>query len=252
MHLFRIYAPTLGENTQSEFVLTKELSHRVLNVLRLTRDSSLILFDGHQKELLGRIVAVDKKKPLVIVQLTPFASKTVESPLFVHLAQAVSRGEKMDYTIQKSVELGVNKITPLFTKRGEVKLLGERLQRRLEHWQAVAVNACEQSGRVFLPNIETPPRNFTDWLAETQRLHPSLTKFILDPYAPESLSRSALKHQVNDVMLLVGPESGFDETEVEQAKKCGFRPVHLGPRTLRTETAGPVGAAVLQSCLGDM
>ncbi len=160
------------------------------------------------------------------------------------LVQGVSRGERMDWTIQKAVELGVVAIVPVFTERGGVKLDGDRLARRLEHWRGVIVAACEQCGRNRLPSI-APPRRFAEWL-------PTLTgpACVLDPAADAGLGE--LGRPSPTLSLIAGPEGGLTDAELAAARAAGGTAVRLGPRVLRTETAGIAALAALQALYGDL
>ncbi len=167
-----------------------------------------------------------------------------ESPLRTHLGQALSRGERMDWAIQKAVELGVSEITPLFTERCEVKLQGERADKRQAHWQQIAVSACEQCGRSSVPVIH-PPMALHDWLSALQVdvrlvLHHRTEQDLQSLPAPESAA------------LLIGPEGGLSAGEIAQAEQAGFHAARFGPRVLRTETAPVVALTMLQHLWGDV
>ena len=150
----------------------------------------------------------------------------------------------MDYTIQKSVELGVNKITPIFTERCNVKLKGKRLESKVNHWKNVITSACEQCGRNFVPKIDSPI-NLDNWLIQ-ERFGCCLTL-----YHASELSFKDLKKSPTNYTILVGPEGGLTQIEVKLSEKYGFIPIKLGPRTLRTETAALVAISILQSKWGD-
>jgi 16S rRNA (uracil1498-N3)-methyltransferase len=165
--------------------------------------------------------------------------------LRITLAQAIGKGDRMDQCLQKATELGVAAVQPLFTERTAVRLRGERLERRLEHWRRIMISACEQCGRAELPDL-APARELTGWLAEAQ---PAAPAFALVPGAARPLARVALGSA--PLTLFVGPEGGFSEAELEMLVAAGVEPVALGPRILRTETAGPAALAVLQTLRGD-
>jgi 16S rRNA (uracil1498-N3)-methyltransferase len=168
-----------------------------------------------------------------------------ESPLNIHLAQGISRGDRMDFTLQKSVELGVNTITPIFTERCGVKLSGERLEKKHQQWQKIVISACEQSGRCAVPIVATPIY-LADWLAqETAAL-----KLNLHPKAEHSIMNLPIENQ--RVRLLIGPEGGLSDDEIANANKAGFHDVLLGPRVLRTETAALTAITALQCRYGDL
>jgi len=204
---------------------------------------SVVLFDGTGGEHPGRIAAVDRS--VVRVQLDRYHPAECESPLAVGLVQVVSAGERMDLTIQKAVELGVAWIQPLITQWGKVRLDGERAERRVAHWQRVVVAACEQCGRNRVPPVH-PVREFTSWLP---LMPPAQARLLLDPAAAKRLSEAGPLSR--EVVLLSGGEAGFAPAEVASAERYGFLPVRLGPRVLRTETAGIAALAALQALWGD-
>ncbi len=225
-----------------EILLSEQSSHHLINVLRLKLGAMLVVFNGEGGEFNAEVVAVQKKN--ITVKLDAFKEISNESPLKIELAQGISRGDRMDYTIQKAVELGVTQITPLFTERCGVKLKGERLQKRMLHWQAVIVGACEQSGRCVLPKLNAP-LTLSEWLYQAK----AEVKFLCDPQAQMKLADFAA---VGSAVLLMGPEGGLSEAEVAEAIGAGFVGLSLGPRVLRTETAGLVGVALLQGAWGDL
>jgi 16S rRNA (uracil1498-N3)-methyltransferase len=167
-----------------------------------------------------------------------------ESPLAVVLAQGISSGERMDYTVQKSVELGVTVIQPLLTQRSVVRLTGERADKRVAHWQAVAAAACEQCGRNRVPEV-LPVQSLTHWLGTLR----GGVRYLLSPQAPNRLRE--LTRPADAITLLVGPEGGWDSTESAAAQTTGFAPLALGPRVLRTETAAVAALAAMQALWGD-
>lgn len=174
----------------------------------------------------------------------PWRDVERESPLDVTLAQAVSSGERMDFTLQKAVELGVRAIQPLASERSVVKLAGERADKRVAHWQGVVNAACEQSGRNRVP-VVAPIQPFLHWLGTP---HPGLN-LLLSPQADAPLS--ALPRPEGPITLLIGPEGGFGRNEVEAALSVGFTPVRLGARILRTETAALATLATMHALWGD-
>jgi 16S rRNA (uracil1498-N3)-methyltransferase len=169
-----------------------------------------------------------------------------ESALQVLLAQAMTSSEKMDWVIQKATELGVTVIQPLDTERSVARLTSERIAKRLEHWQQVAISACEQCGRNVLPELHAP-LEIMSWLQQMQKV--SDTKFVLLPEGSASLGAQA-KPQ-GKVVLLIGAEGGFTQTESDVAVRCGFTPIQMGSRVMRTETAAIAGLAALQTLWGD-
>ena len=202
------------------------------------------LLNGEGGEYVAVITRIDKKT--VAVQLNEFFSRDAESPLKLTLAQGISRGEKMDYTIQKAVELGVSRIVPLLTERCNVKLDEERRQKRFQHWQSIVVSACEQSGRNTLPEI-LAPQQLTSWLPSVQ----ADQCFVLAPTADKKLKQFSLQKNAH-VVLLIGPEGGLSPQEINAAAKHDFSPLVLGPRILRTETAAVAALTALQCCFGDL
>ncbi|GAA3526171.1 16S rRNA (uracil(1498)-N(3))-methyltransferase [Zobellella aerophila] len=223
--------------------LSEDGANHVGRVLRMQPGQALVLFDGNGGQYPATITAVDKKS--VTVQVGDFQNREVESPLHFHLGQVVSRGDKMDFTIQKSVELGVNVITPLFSSRCGVKLSGERLEKKLHQWQKIAIAACEQCGRNRIPEIR-PARPLEQWLSEqTAEL-----KLNLHPRAQFSVN--TLPPPSGGVRLLVGPEGGLSDQEIALARGQGFVDMLLGPRVLRTETAAMTAITALQCRFGDL
>ena len=214
-------------------------------VLRLRVGDRLSVFDGDGAEFLTTITAIGKSSAMLAVEQA-IAAKT-ESPLRVHLVQGVSRGERMDFVVQKATELGVKRITPVLTEFGVVKLDTRRGAKRREHWQKVAASACEQSGRVRLPLIDAPIP-LPHWFGEK----PSAVdaQLILKPGAETTLGQIAAP--TTKVCVLIGPEGGFSDSEYDDAVLAGFVPISLGPRVLRTETAAVAAVALLQARWGDM
>ncbi len=222
--------------------LDRSSSQHLVKVLRLKPGAELIVFNGDGSEYQALLIGVENKGAQVRVGQKKQPS--VESPLKIHLGQGVSRGERMDYVVQKSVELGVYEITPLITSRCNVKLTGQRLEKRVDHWQKVAISACEQSGRCIVPTIH-PSQSIGEWISNQTGW-----RLVCDPGASQSLSQ--LKHQQSNVALLIGAEGGLTDDEMHCAKQAGFEACSLGPRILRTETASVVAMALLQGLYGDL
>ncbi|GHE21291.1 16S rRNA (uracil(1498)-N(3))-methyltransferase [Halomonas urumqiensis] len=225
-----------------DVVLPDGPARHVGRVLRLGEGAPLCLFDGHGHEASAVIVAVTRKQ--VVARIEAIEPGAGESPLAVHLGQAISKGDRMDYAIQKSVELGVTAITPLYTEHGDVRLKGEREAKKHAHWQAVAASACEQCGRAVVPPVH-PPVALADWLAERDEA----LRLVLHPGVADALAESGTPPSA---ALLIGPEGGLADGEVAAARAAGFTPLSLGPRILRTETAPVVALALLQYRFGDL
>jgi 16S rRNA (uracil1498-N3)-methyltransferase len=219
--------------------LPQTLARYVGKVLRLPAGAELLVFDGRGAEWLAELQFVDGAAQL---QLKTPQPGLAESPLAVTLLQGIGRGERMDYAIQKAVELGVAAIQPVFTERTVVKLNPERLQKRMLHWQGIIVSACEQCGRSVLPTLLPAA------LLEAALQISADAKWLLAPAAQQPLASTK---RPQSAALLVGPEGGLSEAEISAAEAAGWQPWQLGPRVLRTETAGTAALAVLQARWGD-
>ena len=226
----------------AQIALPEEVHNHLVKVLRMRVDQQLVLFNGDGSDYLARLTEVEKRRSSVSIESADL--RTNESPLRIEIGQGLSRGERMDFAIQKATELGVSGITPLFTERSEVRLNAERQAKRTKHWQQVAISACEQSYRATLPSIGEP-QLLSDWLQNCD----AELKLVLSPHS-EPLVLGELQRP-SSVALLIGPEGGLEESEVEQAIAAGFHPWLLGPRVLRTETAPVAAAAVLHYLWGD-
>ncbi len=220
--------------------LPEAQAHYISRVLRMSEGDPVQLFDGSGQEFRASLLEVGKKR--VVVQVTETFAGQVESPLQIHLGQGLSRGERMDWAIQKATELGVNEITPIFSDRCEVRLKDERADKRLQHWRQVAISACEQCGRSRVPVIH-PPLLLADWLKQAE----ADLKLVLHPVAEPLVSHA----KPGSLAFLIGPEGGLTDGEVETAQGAGFHSARLGPRVLRTETAPVVALAVAQQLWGD-
>lgn len=238
----RIYQP-VHLSTPSAIRLDDKASHHLSRVLRAKISDQLILFNGQGGEYSAVITHIDKQG--VTVNVTAYISREVESPVNIHLAQGIARGEKMDFIVQKAVELGVSKIIPLVTERCNVRLDSEREEKRLQHWQAVVVSACEQSGRNRLPELAAPS-SLKAWLPGVNADY----RFVLSPHVENKLPAVELPSN-SSIVLLIGPEGGLSDQEVAMAVENGFQPLNLGPRVLRTETAAIAAVAALQFRYGD-
>ena len=213
-------------------------------VLRLREGAAIVAFDGSGSDYRCEIVAV--KGDDVRVRVGSRATGLPESPLRITLVQAVSRGERMDWTLQKATELGVRAIVPVLSARSVVRLDDRQADRKLRHWQGIVAGACEQCGRSIVPEIR-PPQELSRYFALPAR---DGQRFVLNPTGPASLAGLATVGP--RVELLIGPEGGLDDAELERAAASGYAPVRLGPRVLRTETAGIVALTVLQALWGDL
>jgi len=229
---------------QGSFNLPPGAAHHASRVLRLREGDAVQLFDGEGHECHGVIDDLSGKQ-IVIGDIRQVAAGR-ESPLPVLLAQALSSSEKMDWVIQKATELGVVEIQPLATERSIARLSAERAQKRTEHWQQVIIAACEQCGRNVLPVIH-PPLDILLWLQQMRTK--KYSKFIMLPQSSVSL-QSQTKPQ-GTAVLLIGAEGGFTQAESDSALLCGFTPIKLGARVMRTETAAVAGLAALQTLWGD-
>lgn len=242
MRIPRIYHPE-PLASGSSIMLSDEAANHVGRVLRMSAGQHLHLFDGSNQVFPAEIAQVDKKS--VLVTLGDGVVEDVESPLDLHLGQVISRGEKMEFTIQKSIELGVSTITPLFSERCGVKLDGERLAKKIQQWQKIAIAACEQCGRNRIPLIrEAMPLDV--WCKEED----GSLKLNLHPRASQSINTLPLP--VEKVRLLIGPEGGLSADEIAMTATVGFTDILLGPRVLRTETTALTAITALQVRFGDL
>ena len=240
MRIHRVHTHHILEPGQ-EVTVGDRAAHYLSRVLRVAVGQAIVLFNGDGHDYAAEVVQPGKKEfSLYVISRLPAAR---ESGLKITVVQAISRGERMDQTLQKCTELGVAAFQPLFSERVEVRLRPEKLARRLEHWQGVVVSACEQSGRAVIPMVLVP-LDFGDWLDKSDNGR----RLILVPGAETPLARVALHDQAQ---LVVGPEGGFSDLELELARSHGVEAVSLGPRVLRTETAAPAAVAVLQALAGD-
>ncbi len=228
---------------QQTVVLEPAPSHHLLKVLRLQPGDPALLFNGDGKEY--RAVLESSKGKQAYLAVGGTSEPLRESRLHISLGQGISRGERMDLVVQKAVELGVNEITPLWTRRSQVQLSGQRLDKRLEHWRGIAQSACEQSGRVRMPACK-PALALADWLGNSGSEGRGI---ILDPEAVATLRDI---EPLTRVRVLIGPEGGLEQEEVQSAAAAGFQRVRLGPRILRTETAALATLAALQTLWGDL
>jgi len=246
MRRSRVYtAQALASGNTVE--LSGSAAHYLARVLRLALADPVILFNGDGRDYAGAICAIKRDR----VSVTVGDARVVdnESNLKITLVQAVSRGERMDSSLQKATELGVNCIQPVMSRRVEVRLDQKKRAKRLVHWRGVVVSACEQSGRAIVPEVKSL-LTLQQWL-QTRGDMPADTNqcLVLDPLATTRLSQVAIESPA--ISVLVGPEGGFCNTEMEELLAGGLKAVSMGPRVLRTETAGPTAIAVLQTLSGD-
>lgn len=211
--------------------------------LRMQTGDAAKLFNGDGHDYLCEIISI--KKSEVVVKIKDIIEVGSESPLKVTLVQAISSGDRMDFTIQKAVEMGVTHIQPIASQRSVVKLSGDRAEKRVEHWQNVVISACEQSGRAFVPQV-AQPMTLSNWLGTNPA---ALTRITLSPTATQTLHD--LPKPQGEICLLIGAEGGLTDDEISLAAVNGFTPVRLGPRVLRTETAALATLAAIQTVWGD-
>ena len=255
MSNLRFYNPenlTIGATVR----LSDNAAAHATRVLRLEISDCIVLFNGDGNDYACAITSIKKSEVLAIIK--SFVNITNESPLNITLLQGISSGDRMDYTIQKAVELGVTAIVPIITTRSVVKLSNERAQKRLEHWQNVVHSACGQSGRAFVPKV-TQPCTLPQWLATTplpfkgEGKTPPI-RILLNPIGALRLSelpKPTGNIELRPVELLVGAEGGLSQSEIDMALSQGFQSVVLGARILRTETAALVAIAAMQTLWGD-
>ncbi len=222
--------------------LCEDAANHAGKVLRMQAGEALELFNGDGNNYAAVIIEVGKKQLVVDIQSS--SENPIESPLKLHLGQGISRGDRMDFAIQKAVELGVSEITPLFTERCGVKLDADRLEKKREQWQKIVISACEQSGRSVVPPVHMPV-TLEKWLAQAD----NCLKLTLDPWTSATIKQLS---PTDRLRLVIGPEGGFSDREVAATTLAGFQPVRLGPRVLRTETAALTAIAALQLQLGDL
>ena len=238
----RIFQPyTINQN--SLITLDDNAFNHLIRVLRMKTGESITLFDGSNQITPAVIHEVNKKT--VIVKTANSVLDNRESPLNIHLGQVISRGDKMEFTIQKSVELGVNTITPLLSERCGVKLDQDRLEKKVQQWQKIVISACEQCGRNIIPSIN-PVMKLETWCAN---LTDSL-KLNLHPKAEQGIKQ--LPCDNNNISLLIGPEGGLSNEEISMTHQYQFTDILLGPRVLRTETAALTAITALQVRFGDL
>ena len=223
-------------------VLTDKRHHYVCNVLRLKIDDEVECFDGTGGIWFCKITDITKKYTKLLAK--NFVNLDINSPLHISFAQGLSRGDKMDFTIQKATELGVNEITPILLNKTKGKYDQKNFEKKMLHWRNIIISACEQCGRNVLPKLNAP-QPLNNWLL----LQESTLKIVLDPYATIPLLKNK---NIRSLSILIGGESGLTSAEVEQATNLGFERITLGKRILRTETAGVTTIAIAQFLWGDL
>lgn len=245
MNAPRFYCPIpLAEGLHT--ALPEGAARHAARVLRLRADDALTLFDATGGEYAARILSVERER--VAVEVLAWRDAECESPLAITLVQALQAGEKMDLTVQKAVELGIARIVPVVSRRSVVRLDGERALRRVEHWRGVVASACEQSGRNRVPEVSAL-EGLERWLAKPPA--PGVRRLMLAPGAAHTLATLAPPAAGERIELLIGAEGGLAPEEMQAATAAGFAGIRLGPRILRTETAGLAALAAMQCLWGD-
>lgn len=232
--------------------LNENAATHATRALRLEVGDRIQLFNGDGFNYICELISVKKNEVMAKVNASQMCNN--ESPLDITLLQGISSGDRMDYTIQKAVELGVKKIQPISTERSVVKLSAERAEKRLEHWQNIVISACEQCGRATVPQV-LAPKTLANWLSAnsatttSDRSNSSATRILLNPIGAKRLAK--MDKPTSEIQLFIGAEGGLSQAEINLALSHGFQSVILGPRILRTETAGPTAIATLQALWGD-
>jgi len=219
-----------------QVALDEQAVTHLVRVLRMQSGDTFRLFNGDGHEYSASLLVESKKYASAIIGEILRSDPVM--PLALHLGQVMSKGDRMDFTVQKATELGIHEITPLSSERCDVRLKGERMDKKREHWQRVAISACEQSGRNSIPVIHDPV-NLSDWLTAVE----ADRKLLLHPHNQKPLNNN---EQPQSVAILVGPEGGFSDPEVMLCQQHGFDGLLLGPRILRTETAALTALSVIQ------
>lgn len=236
-------ACTLAPGAQVE--LPEAAAHHAVKVLRMKDGDALILFDGAGGEWQAELAKVGPGRT-ARVALKAFVARECEPPVAVTLVQALPAGDKMDWVVEKGVELGVAAIQPVAAKRSVIRLSAERMERRVAHWNQIARAACEQCGRNRVPEV-APVLDLPQYLALAKAQN--ALRLVLAPGAGATLR--ALPRPESPVVVMVGPEGGWEEGELQAARAAGFQALELGPRVLRTETAGAAALAAMQAMWGD-
>ena len=242
MRITRLYVDlTLSEGEVSS--LPSDKAHHIINVLRTRLGEQICLFNNTEFEYLAKIVEITKRN--VAVEIIESRHVNKESPLTINLCLAIARGQHMDFSIQKAVELGVKNIIPVISEFSNIKLQDSRKQNKMNHWQNIIISATEQCGRCKLTELQEPIL-FNEWMG----LNSSGVKLILHPNSQHPLNSVEISN--NEVTLIIGSEGGFSEQEIEKAIEAGCRRISLGPRILRTETAVVSAVSITQQICGDL
>ena len=244
----RFFYPAPWPNTP-QLTLSEEIFHHAITVLRMRVGDVCELFDGQGHCASVELIQIEKKSAQARWLSAPALHTANESPLHITLAQCLSSAEKMDWTIEKAVELGVNRIVPIFSARSQIKLSTERSDKKLGHWQRIILSACAQSGRNVCPEL-LAPMSLSNWLGQTHDGDTCQLILQPDPQLPRTLSQLP-QPTTRNIHLLIGPESGFDDKELSLAQQAGYQATLLGTRVLRTETAGLATIAAIQALWGD-
>ncbi len=229
----------------SRIALPEDVAAHLVRVLRLATGDHCTLFNGDGRDCEARIVGTSKRE--VLAEIVQEREIDIESPLRMTLLQGIARGEKMDLIVQKATELGVHAIVPVISERSEVKLDAQRAGKRHAHWRGVAIAACEQSGRTRIPTLD-PPQLLQAAVAGTAS---DALKLTLDPGGQHAVASLALD-RTTGLVIAIGPEGGWSPRDRQLLQGAGFIGLRLGPRILRTETAGLAAIAALQSRFGDL
>ncbi len=243
MRLTRVYVDAPLEAGERVLVEGAAANH-IARVLRLRAGDALTLFNGTEHEFGASIE--EFRKDTVVVAIREARSENRESPLTLTLAQGISRGERMDWILQKATELGASRIVPVFTERSVVRLDAKQAQRKLQHWRGIAISACEQCGRNRVPEIALPV-GVHEFLGAADT---AATRVLLSPTG--ELGIDDLGGSISNVVVLIGPEGGLTDVEQESALRAGFTAVRMGPRVLRTETAAIAALTIIQQKFGDL
>ena len=242
MRIPRLYTPQVFTQG-AELAITGQTAHHVAHVLRIRSGATVQVFDGTGCE--HRAIVKTIKRSAIILEIAEAIAAQPESSLDITLLQGIARNDRMDFILQKAVELGVNTIQPLWTQRSQTHLKGSRLEKRFDHWQGIVISACEQCGRAAMPQLAAV-MDYSDWMDAPES---SGLRLLLQPNSETGLG--TLKKPDEQIHVLIGPEGGLNTDEEVLAKAAGFTGVCLGQRILRTETAALATLAGIQTLWGD-